>query len=571
MLCIIIALCLFYGSSAGEATKEMQEWYKREHYYTSDRRFSRFEISYRGKILIADNDKDITDITPGGFLKISKSSFGNRRSIEINSDASGKLTRIYYDGHKSESFETYGREWLEDILPEVIYKTGIGGKERALRIYKDKGIKGVLNEVDNISYDKDNQWYTRIGLGFNLISSVRTNITINVRNLYLKVLVDYIDLNKEELKMVLRELESVGSNSTKGTMLRIILDKYSLDPDVMESFFRTTGTLSYNTERGNVLRKFQSKYKISVENCEGYFNVIKGMGINSEKGNVLKPLLLDQILDDNVMIELLRAVKDMSSSSEKAAILRLAIPKVSENKRVKDVLISAINSVGGSYYLLNEELITLMSRNSNQSSTFSKSGLLTMMDHVMKYEANTRKSILLRQLHASLTDEPEIIEKYFEVVNSMDNQMERYNLMLDLIYSKKLSGEWLSEIFSSTREVATEDYVQAASAILRATLKYVKEDESLMKDYFAVLEKIDQNSCKEEIIRIFCEYGSISNKLTVYLFKMVEDIQVDIETATSLLYIRKAMPKDSNLEYIYSSIAKKMESDYEYERAMIIQ
>ena len=571
MACVIITLCLLYGSSARAAVKGMQDWYKREHHYTSEYNFSRFEISYRGKILITDNDKDIAGITPGGFLKISKSSFGNSRSIEITSDASGNLTKIYYNGHNTESFETYGREWLEDILPEVIHKTGIGGKERAIRIYKEKGVEGLLREVDNISYDTENRWFTGITHGFNFRNSIRTDIAINVRNIYLKVLIDYVDLNEEELGQVLREMESIGSNSTKGTMLRIILDKYTLNPDLMESFLRATATLSYNTERGNVLRKFQNKYKITDENCESYFSVIQGMNISSEKGNVLKPLLLDQKLDDNVMIEFLRAVKDMNSSSEKAAILRLAIPRVSGDNKVRNMLISAINTVGGSYYLLNEELITLMAENDGPSSTFSKNGLLEMMDLAKGYEANTRKSILLRKLHASLTDDQEIIEKYFEVVNSMNNQMERYNLLLDLIYSKKLTREWLSEIYSTTKDVASEDYMQAASAILRATLKYVAEDESLMKDYFAVLEKIDQNSGKEEIIRTFCEKGNISNKLTVYLFKMVEDIQVDIETATSLLYIRKAMPADSNLEYIYGSIAKKMESDYEYERAMTMK
>jgi hypothetical protein len=352
-------------------------------------------------------------------------------------------------------------------------------------------------------------------------------------------------------------------------MLRIILDKYKLDTYLMDKFLTTTATLSYNTERGNVLRKFQNMYKINSENSEGYFSVIESMEINSEKGNVLKPLLLNQKLDDDVMVELLRTVRNFTSESEKAAVLRIAIPKISNNSQVSSMLLSAINSMGDSYRYLHEELVTMLVKGEGQPSTISKVGMLAMMDMAMSYEGNTRRTIALRKLHSSLNNDPEIIQKYFEVVNSMNNEMERYNVLMDLIYSRKLTKEWLTEIYSVTKNVASEDYKQAATAILRTTIPYIQEDESLMKEFFAVLEKIDQDSGKEEVIRTFCEKGKISNKLTVYLFKMVEDIEVDIETATSLQYISKSMPKDQDLEFIYSSIANKMESDYEYERAML--
>lgn len=563
---ILIGFCLLASTSTAAVLNIPQEWFKREHNYSVTENFSKFEVEYKGKILVSDNDKDIASISPGGYLKISKSSFGNSRVIEISSDSDGKLTKLYFDGSKKDSYDSYGRDWLSEILPDVIHKTGIGGKERALRIYKQSGVEGVISEFENI----EDSWFSgSFSINFFFTNSVKINNGVNVRNLYLKVLIDEVNLQKDELISVLRAMKDIQSNSTKGTMLRIILDKYVLDSYLMDKFLTTTATLSYNTERGNVLRKFQSKYKINSENSDGYFNVISSMEINSEKGNVLKPLLLNQKLDDDVMVELLREVKNFSSESEKAAVLRLAIPRISGSNQVNNALLSAINSMGDSYRYLHEELVTMLANGDSQSSNISKVGMIAMMDMAMDYEGNTRRTIALRKLHSSLTNDPEIIEKYFDVVRSMNNEMERYNVLLDLIYSRKLTKEWLTQIYDITKDVASEDYKQAATAILRATIPYVQEDESLMKEFFAVLEKVDQDSGKEEIIRTFCEKGAISNKLAVYLFKMVEDIEVDIETATSLQYISKAMPKDSNLEFIYSSVANKMESDYEYERAML--
>lgn len=561
---VILMLCLQGGSTVAATLDVPQEWNKRKHSYRVVETFSKFEIEFGGKIIVTDNDKDIASISPYGFLKITKSSFGNSRAIEITSDAQGNLTKTYYDGRKKADYNTDGREWLEEILPEVIHKTGIGGKERALRIYKEKGVNGVINAIDD-----NDEWYSESFSWRSFFSnSISISNGISIRNLYLKTLLDNVNLSKDELITVMNEMKNISSNSTKGSMLRIILDKYTLDSYLMDNFLRTTSTLSYNTERGNVLRKFQSKYKITNENCNEYFNVIESMEINSEKGNVIKPLIFSQKLDNNVMAELIRTVRRFDSNSEKAAILRLLIPKVSDNEELRSVLLSTINSLDDSYRYLREELISMLIDDRNSSKSISKSGMLELMDMALDFEGNTRKTVALRKLHNSLTSAPEVINKYFEVVNSLTNQMERYNLLLDLIYTKKLTKEWLIRIYDSARDVATEDYKQASTAILRTTINYIKEDETLANEYFDVLEKIDHDSGKEEIIRMFCEKGNISKTLAVNLFKVVEDIDVDIETATSLININKAMPKDADLDYIYNSIAKKMESDYEYERAM---
>src|SRR5687768_14114935 len=39
------------------------------------------EISYEGTITFTDDEKDIKSISPGGYFKYSKTTFGNRRAI----------------------------------------------------------------------------------------------------------------------------------------------------------------------------------------------------------------------------------------------------------------------------------------------------------------------------------------------------------------------------------------------------------------------------------------------------------------------------------------------------------
>ena len=50
---------------------------------------------------------------------------------------------------------------------------------------------------------------------------------------------------------------------------------------------------------------------------------------------------------------------------------------------------------------------------------------------------------------------------------------------------------------------------------------------------------------------------------------IVEDIEVDVEKATSLQNIKKVMPSgDDELTYIFNSVRDEIKSDYEYERAV---
>ncbi|PLX11246.1 MAG: hypothetical protein C0597_15305, partial [Marinilabiliales bacterium] len=258
----------------------------REHFYKSKDSFSSYEIEYRGKITVSDNDKDVTAIEPNGYLKITKSSFGNSRTIEIESDKQGKLTKKFYDGRKEIAFQPDGQRWLEEILIDVIHKTGIGGKDRILRIYNKGGVNAVLDEVEDFERNSGYSYYKTTNHALFYFESIEYD-GYNAKYLYYKTLVNDIKLSKEEVVKVLKAINEISSNSTKGTLLREILNKYELDSYSMEKFLDAVETLSYNTERGNTLRAFLKKYPLDHENSREFFDVIGGMSINSEKCNVI--------------------------------------------------------------------------------------------------------------------------------------------------------------------------------------------------------------------------------------------------------------------------------------------
>ena len=113
---------------------------------------SDFKVEYEGEITIADDDSDITNVSRGGYIEIRKSSFGKRRRLIIENDG-GKLIRKFYVGWTEKDYYPDGKEWLKDILPEILRSTTIGAESRVERFYKKDGVNGVLSEIRKMDSD----------------------------------------------------------------------------------------------------------------------------------------------------------------------------------------------------------------------------------------------------------------------------------------------------------------------------------------------------------------------------------------------------------------------------------
>lgn len=97
--------------------------------------FSSFDVEVRGKVELTDDDKDIKSMSPDGYLEVRKTVFGSRRALVISPDGGG-LKKEYYEGRTKVAFEPAGRQWMAEILPELVRSTTIGAESRVERFFK---------------------------------------------------------------------------------------------------------------------------------------------------------------------------------------------------------------------------------------------------------------------------------------------------------------------------------------------------------------------------------------------------------------------------------------------------
>ena len=164
----------------------------------------RLEVSARGAVEFADDDRDVKSLSPGGYFRIEENYlllFSGRR-YEVTADSAGRLTRNYFDHDRAKLLDSQGQAWLMGIMPDVIRKTGLGAVPRLQRILKQGGVSAVLSEISRIRDDEP-------------------------KRIYLQELITRANLNPDQLSSAMLQARKIGSDEEKAGLLEAVAPVFS--------------------------------------------------------------------------------------------------------------------------------------------------------------------------------------------------------------------------------------------------------------------------------------------------------------------------------------------------------
>lgn len=521
-----------------------------------------FDLKYKGIIEISNDDKMINSISPNGFVEINKTAFGNNRRLYIHADDKGQLSYEYFVGKTKTSFEPEGKKWLGEILPDIVKKSDLGIESRVRRIYNNEGLNAVLEqyEKESSSFTYSNKWK------FFTIESSSGSTRKNV----MKTLVFDNKLNEKDLIPILNEVANIRSNSTKGTLTRYILENYQLNTQQLAALLETTATLEYNTERGSILRIFNKQYSDDFEIRKAYFDIINDMSINSEKGNVIKDLLKKKKLSNDSWISLLNVIDDFSSEREKGAVLLYCIPYLGQNDAVMTEFRSVLDNMSSSYYVLKGEITTALldsSLSSGKPKT-DKSALISYLKTAENISSNSQRGLILRKANRLFINDEDVIEVYFQILSGLDVDMEKYNVMLDLLNKNKLNEQAMYQLLRQVNTL-TSNFQHGAGAVLREVIKQFPLEGNNTNQFFSAVNQMDQAGTIEELLRLVIDHPELNNDMIIKTIEATQQIEVDVEKAAVLVRLSPQLPgKDSSVRYVFKSMAKELESEYEKNRVL---
>ncbi len=211
--------------------------------FKTSRGFDNFNVEYRGKIEITDDDKDIKSMSDDGYLEISKTVFGSKRSIIIEGQGNGKIKKEYYEGRTEVAWEPGGKTWLAEILPEVVRTTTLCAESRVSRFFKQGGTTAVLNEIDKIESD-----YVRTGYA----------------NLLMKQPVQA----KDYAAIINKLAEKTDSDHYMTEFLKNHTDKFLLNKEATTALFSATRKMDSDHYKTVVIKQALKGQTASLENVK---------------------------------------------------------------------------------------------------------------------------------------------------------------------------------------------------------------------------------------------------------------------------------------------------------------
>ena len=284
-----------------------------------------FNVELRGKIDLTDDDRDIKSMSDDGYLEISKTVFGSKRAVIIESLGGGKLKKEYYEGRTKSSWEPNGRLWLSEILPEVVRTSTLGAESRVNRFFKQGGSRAVLSEIGKLSGDYTKAHYGKLLLAKNIPTAELPNVITTLSN-------------------------EIKSDYYLSTLLKDNIEKLLITQESGEAFFKATIIISSDYYKSVVLKDAMKKYAASPAQINSILKAASTINSDYYLSVVLTTLLEQKDVSEESLNELIVVSKKIPSDYYRTQVLNKALQKPDISKTALKSMVEAAGSVTSDYY-----------------------------------------------------------------------------------------------------------------------------------------------------------------------------------------------------------------------------
>jgi len=529
-LIFLISLSFVQASDAKQTSPDGKKQYR----YSDT--FSSYDVQVKGDIELKNDDSGIKSISPGGYLKISKKTFGNKRSVVIESDSRGELSYEYYEGNKKIQYQPEGRKWFADVLLDVVRLTGIDAENRTKRIYAKKGVDGVLEEIGELSSN-------------------------SVQALYFKSLLGNFKLTVDENVAVSSAISRMSSNTERGNLYRKYSKVFLTNNTTTVAFFSALSRLSSNTERGAVLTSIDEKIDFDDPKVtDAYFTCVDRMSSNSERGRVLRNVARTQEMTTRSYVRLLQSVKKLSSNTEMGSVMR-SLDEMDVN--VPDIGVAYFNA------------IDVMSSNTEAGSTMrdllkkqqlTNDNFIRLCGSVKKLSSNTEMGSVLRSIPNMKLFDHLSTDAYFLAVNSMSSNTEAGSVMRDAIKRMELNDySWVS-LFNAAAKLSSNTEM---GLVLSTAIDIMPFETKELDAFFAALGHMTSSTEQGRVSRLLVKNEKLNKYACLGILHNTRKISSNTEKSSVLMKVAETdFIRDEEVKSTFVAVAKTLSSDSEYRRVI---
>ena len=458
----LTALICVLSISAALAQSSSSTYSKRSNTMTISHSdgFQNFNVEMRGKIEITDDDKDIKSMSPDGYLEITKTVFGSRRTLVISAQGGG-LKREYYEGRTNMPWEPEGRKWLAEIMPELLRTTTIAAESRVNRFYKQGGVTAVLSEINLMESDYVIQAYADILMGINGVPQ------------------------KEYPNIIKKISTKMESDYYITEFLQHNLDKFLPNREAMDAVFTVCASLESDHYKTQVIKAALKSQPISVESVKLILAASDKMDSDHYKTEVLTTLLRQPNLNDQIVSEMINSTRSFDSDHYRTVVITKALSQKSLSNASYQRVLESVKDFDSDHYKT-QVLTDLLANKLPNDQIFNLVTLTTSFDSD-HYLTVVFQAVMKNQ---ELSDEA--FKSLMERASNLDSDHYAAQILRSALDQPNLNDLKLTAIIGAASNIDSDHYI---TEVLTDSAPLVKNAGSAVKEaYRTACRKISSDT-----------------------------------------------------------------------------
>jgi predicted RNA-binding protein with EMAP domain len=462
-----ILLLLLQISSYAQDRIENNGKGDRTHTYRNNTGVTSTDLEYRGKIIFTDDETDVKYISPGGFLRFSKRSFGNKRTIFLEGEDQGVITREYREGSKKLPFDPEGRKWMASVLPDIIRTTGIGAEERVKKFYKEGGIDAVIAEISM--------------LPTNYVQSKYYTAALELPNLSAN----------EQIRLIKDAGQKIGSSYELSKILVANGKNISKNEKAVAAAIEVAGEISSSYEQSKVYKHYLTKTDISADNKTMVIKGVREISSSYEKSKVLLSALQDDLNKENIDL-VIDEVQHVNSSYEQSKVLQYLIKNQSTEELELDNILKAISEISSSYEQgkVLRQLVGGKELSTKQVVTVTKAASYINSDY--------EQSKFLQSILSEQELDEEALNAILSMTNEVNSSYEKSKILQLIIASDNFGKTNFTAIINETKKISSS---YEKSKVLALVIAHDEMSVEQMLNLIRAISGISSNYEKSKLLQ----------------------------------------------------------------------
>jgi hypothetical protein len=283
-------------------------------------------LEIRGKAEFNDDYTDIKDITEGGWVIVEERTDRQWFRYEVRRRGpAGEITRAFFVNGAPRPLDDTAKSWLSKFVLEAVRQGGFDAEKRVQRILEQRGVAGVLAEINLISGDY-------------------------AQRHYYEALIKQAPLDATALRDVLRQVaRDISSDYEQAQLLIGVAPMVTGKDAAIQPFFDAVATIKSDYERSRVLKTIMKQDAPSSAVLVLVASSTKTISSDYERRGVLSALVKTKNQSEEVLRLLLDSAAAMSSDYEKATLLMEVSNAYTGDMRLKGLFLKAVETIKSDY------------------------------------------------------------------------------------------------------------------------------------------------------------------------------------------------------------------------------